>query len=267
MVRWFNKSFWMEKAGAFKRFFPLLEELVTRDIAERCHRSALGVLRPVLTPLMLAVAVAVVFSNMFQQNIGDYLIYYLSGALIFSFVAESTTKAMRSVISNAPLIKERDIPKFLFPFSNVLSGLAGLGFSLIAMFIAMAWADAPFHITLLLLPIPIFYAFLFAAGLGMLLSALTVFFRDITRIYGAFILVWFCLTPIFYPADILSPAMMKLMRFNPMYQYASFTRELVLAGEFPGMKKNLLCLLMGLFMILAGLLAFYKKQDAFVPYG
>ena len=151
-------------------------------------------------------------------------------------------------------------------FSNILSGMVNLGFSLIAMFIVMIVTKAPFHITLLLIPIPIFYTFLFATGLGIMLSALTVFFRDIAHFYGVFTLAWMYMTPIFYPVTMLPPAIFKVMQFNPMYHFVSFMRQLVLYGTFPSMKDNLICLSMGLAMLFLGLFVFYKKQDKFVLY-
>ena len=175
----FNKGYVKEKMEGFRRFTPLLRELVVRDIKVRYRHSALGLVWTVLNPLLMMVVITIVFSTLFKQNIPNFPIYYLSGSLIFAFNSESTTTALNSIISNASLIKKVYIPKYLFPLSNVLSGLVNLGFSLIAMFIVMLITDAPFHATLLLLPIPIFYTFLFSVGLGILLSAVTVFFRDI----------------------------------------------------------------------------------------
>ena len=261
-----NKEYLAEKIGAFKRFVPLLKELVVRDIKVRYRHSVLGMLWTVLNPLLMMVVITVIFSTLFKQNIPNFPIYYLSGSLIFSFNSESTTNALNSIISNASLIKKVYIPKYLFPFSNILSGLVNLGFSLIAMFIVMVLTGTPFRITLLLIPIPIFYTFLFATGLGILLSALTVYFRDIAHFYSVFILAWTYFTPVFYPVDILNPTIMKVMQLNPMYHYISFMRDLVLAGEFPGMKENLLCFMMGIVAIAIGLCVFYKKQDKFVLY-
>ena len=260
------KNYVSEKIGALKRFSPLLRELVVRDIKVRYRHSALGLIWTVLNPLLMMTVITIVFSTLFKQNIEHFPIYYLAGSLIFSFNSESTTTAMHSIISNASLIKKVYIPKYLFPFSNVLSGMVNLGFSLIAMFIVMIITKAPFHATLLLIPIPIFYTFLFATGLGIMLSALTVFFRDIAHFYGVFILAWTYLTPIFYPVSILPDAIMKIMYFNPMYHYVSFMRELVLYGTFPSMKENLICIAMGIGMLIIGLFVFYKKQDKFVLY-
>lgn len=259
-----TRAYIREKIGAFQRFTPLLRELVVRDIKVRYRHSVLGLVWTVLNPLLMMVVITIVFSTLFKQNIPNFPIYYLSGSLLFAFNSESTTTALNSIITNSSLIKKVYIPKYLFPFSNILSGLVNLGFSLIAMFIVMVLTKAPFHITLLLIPIPIFYTFLFATGLGILLSALTVYFRDIAHFYSVFILAWTYFTPVFYPVEILGERAMALMRLNPMYHYITFMRELVLNGNFPSMKENLLCMVMGLAMVLAGLLVFYKKQDKFV---
>ena len=151
----FNKGYVKEKMEGFRRFTPLLRELVVRDIKVRYRHSALGLVWTVLNPLLMMVVITIVFSTLFKQNIPNFPIYYLSGSLIFAFNSESTTTALNSIISNASLIKKVYIPKYLFPLSNVLSGLVNLGFSLIAMFIVMLITDALFHATLLLLPIPI----------------------------------------------------------------------------------------------------------------
>lgn len=262
----FNKGYVKEKMEGFRRFTPLLRELVVRDIKVRYRHSALGLVWTVLNPLLMMVVITIVFSTLFKQNIPNFPIYYLSGSLIFAFNSESTTTALNSIISNASLIKKVYIPKYLFPLSNVLSGLVNLGFSLIAMFIVMLITDAPFHATLLLLPIPIFYTFLFSVGLGILLSAVTVFFRDIAHFYSVFILAWTYFTPIFYPVEILPDAVMNLMQINPMYHLVSYMRSIVLYGVFPSLKENLLCLCLGLLMLALGLFVFYKKQDKFVLY-
>ena len=231
-------------AAALKKYNPLLIELVSRDIKVRYRKSVLGMLWTVLNPLLMMCVITVVFSTIFKQNIPNYPIYYLSGSLI----------------------KKVYLPKYLFPISCVLSSLVNLGFSLVAMFIVMIVTRAPFHATLLLMPIPIFYTFLFSVGLGTMLAALTVYFRDIAHFYGVFILAWTYFTPIFYPVDILPDFALRLMQFNPMFHYVNFMRELVIYGTFPGITENLICVAMSVLMLFAGFWVFYKKQDHFVLY-
>lgn len=266
MANKISKAYIREKVEGFRKFTPLLSELVIRDIKVRYRHSVLGLVWTVLNPLLMMVVITIVFSTLFKSNIPNFPIYYLSGSLLFSFNSEATTTALHAIISNASLIKKVYIPKYLFPLSNIFSGLVNLGFSLIAMFLVMIVTRAPFHVTILLIPIPIFYTFLFATGLGIMLSALTVYFRDIAHFYSVFILAWTYLTPIFYPVDILPEFAGKLMQLNPMYHYIAFMRELVLYGNIPSMGENLLCIAMGLGMSCVGLFVFYKKQDKFVLY-
>lgn len=252
--------------AALRKYDGLLYELVARDIKVRYRKSVLGLLWTVLNPLLMMCVITAVFSTIFRQNIPNFPIYYLSGSLLFSFNSESTTNAMNSILSNSSLIKKVYLPKYLFPISCVLSGLVNLFFSLIAMFIVMLVTRTPFRPTLLLIPIPIFYTFLFAVGVGAALAAMTVYFRDIAHFYGVFILAWTYFTPVFYPVEILPEAAMRFMRLNPMYHLIGYMRSLVLYGTVPGLRENAVCLAVGLVALGAGLLLFYKKQDGFVLY-
>lgn len=139
-------------------------------------------------------------------------------------------------------------------------------FSLIAMFLVMIILRVPFLPTLLLLPIPIAYAFLFSVGLGLLLSAVTVYFRDIAYFYSVLLIAWNYFTPVFYPIEILPDFARKLMQLNPLYHYIDYMRNLILHGTFPSLKENLVCLMMGVIMVIIGMFVFYKKQDNFILY-
>jgi ABC-2 type transport system permease protein len=255
-----------EKLSVFLKYKNLLYNLVSRDIKVRYRRSVLGLLWTVLNPLLMMIVITIVFSTLFRQNIPNFPIYYLSGSLIFSFNSETTSNALYSIIGNASLMKKVYIPKYLFPLSKIVSGLVNLGFSLIAMFVVMIVLNVKFQLTLLLLPIPIFYTFLFATGLGFILSTITVFFRDVAHFYGVFVLAWTYFTPIFYPESILPAKVMMVMKINPMYHFVSYSRKLVLYGTVPSMTENLVCLLLSASFFIIGLYVFYKKQDKFVLY-
>ena len=255
-----------ERFKVFFKYENLLFSLVSRDIKVRYRRSVLGMLWTVLNPLLMMVVITIVFSTLFKQNIEHFPIYYLAGSLIFSFNSETTSNALYSIIGNASLMKKVYIPKYLFPLAKIVSGLVNIGFSLIAMFVVMIILGVEFRPTLLLLPIPILYTFIFSTGLGLLLAAATVFFRDIAHFYGVFLMAWTYFTPVFYPETILPPAAMQIMKWNPMYHYVKYMRDLVLYGNFPGMKENLVCFMFSFIFLVIGVLVFYKKQDRFVLY-
>lgn len=254
------------RLDVFYHYKDLLFNLISRDIKVRYRKSFLGMLWTVLNPLLMMIVMTIVFSTLFRSTIENFPIYFLSGNLIFAMNSEITNNCTYAIIGNAPLLKKVYIPKYLFPFSRAGSALVNLIFSLVAMFLVMIILRVPFLPTLLLLPIPIFYAFLFSLGLGLLLAAVTVFFRDIAYFYSVLLIAWNYFTPVFYPIDILPDFARKLMQLNPLYHYIEYMRNLILYGTFPGMKENLVCLMMGIIMVLIGTYVFYRKQDNFILY-
>lgn len=248
----------------FFQYSGLLRELVVRDIKVRYRRSFLGLLWTVLNPLLMMAVMTVVFSRMFKSNISNFPVYLLTGNIVFSLNSDSTSQALLSIVGNAGLIKKVYIPKYLFPVSKVLSCLVNFGFSFIALIIVILVTGSHFHVTMLLCVVPLFYMLLFSTGLSLILSSITVYFRDIGHLYSVFILVWMYLTPIFYPVEMLPPKLAVLMNWNPMYQYIRYFRMLIMDGTVPGLRTNLYCLAIGIVMLVFGVCLFHRLQKKFI---
>lgn len=249
----------------FLKYFPLLKELVVRDIKVKYKRSVLGLLWTILNPLMMMGVMTIVFSKVFNNTIDNFAVYYLSGYIFYTFLNESTTQALLSVIYNASLMKKVYIPKYLFPVSKVASSLVNLGFSFIAMIIVMILTRSKLYWTILLAPIPALYLLVFCCGLGMTLATMQVFFRDTGHLYSIVTLVWMYLTPLFYPTELLREnGLSILLEVNPLYHYISYFRMLVLEGQVPGLYENMLCIVPSVLMLGIGMFVFYKKQDRFI---
>ena len=107
---------------------------------------------------------------------------------------------------------------------------------------------------------------LFSAGLGLALSALAVFFRDVCHLWSVVITAWTYATPLFYPVVVLPDWMMPIMELNPMYHYVSYFRQLLLDGTVPGLQENLICLGMAVVTFAVGLLIFKKSEKKFILY-
>ena len=162
-----------EKIKTLRRYMPLVKELVVRDLKVKYRRSVLGYLWSLLNPLLMMLVMTVAFSYVFRFDIENYSLYLITGQIIYTFFNESTTMAMTSVVSNAGLIKKVYIPKYIFPISRVVSCFVNLLFSLGAVLIVMIFTRAPFHLTILLVPIPLFLLLVFCCGVGSVLAALT----------------------------------------------------------------------------------------------
>lgn len=183
----------------FKKFRPLLGELIARDIKTKYRKSVLGVLWTLLNPLFMMIILSVVFSNLFKFDVEYFPVYLLSGQLIFNFYSEATTASMSAIMDNGSLLKKIYVPKYLFVLSRVFSSTINLLASFTALILVMLAMRVELHYTVLLVSIPLIFIVLFSLGVGLILSAITVKFRDIMHLYSVFVTALMYLTPVIYP--------------------------------------------------------------------
>ena len=256
--------------GKFRRFYAfdeLLKQLIIRDVKLKYRRSYLGYLWSILNPLMLMVVQVIVFSSIFRFDTPNYPLYLISGQIIFNFMVEATNSAVWSVTGNASLLKKTYVPKYIFTISKVGSSLVNLVFSLGALVFVMIITGAEFTWNLLFFPVIILQVCVFSLGLGLFLSAATVFFRDIQYLWGVFVSMWMYLTPLFYPASIIPNEYQELYKtVNPMYWYVEQFRDIVLYAHFPNSNSIYMGTALAFVILLLGTWYFNKKQDEFILY-
>lgn len=251
---------------AFKKYHYLLEDLVAKDFKLKYRRSVLGFLWSILNPLLMMLVITAVFSNMFKSDIEYFPVYYLCGYLIFNFVIEATNGALTSIVQSGYLIKKVYIPKYIFPLEKTSFALVNILFSLVAVFFVIFITGMPLKPTILLLPIPFAYTFLFSTGLGLILASLNTFFRDTGHLYSVWTTAWMYLTPLFYPMSAVSEEIQSIIHCNPLYYYVTYVRSLVMNGTVPDLNTNLICLAFAITFFIIGLITFKKNQDRFILY-
>ena len=173
---------------------------------------------------------------------------------------------MFSIIHNASLLKKVYIPKFIFPVARTLSSFVTMSFSLMAIVVVIPFTGTKITPYILLFWVPLIFLFLFSCGVGMILSALSVYFRDITHLYSVVVLAWMYFTPIFYPTTIIPENLTLLFKLNPLYHYIGFFRDCVVYGQMPGSGTWLGCAVPSLVMLLLGFVIFRKLQKNFILY-
>ena len=251
----------------FWRYRDLLHLLVERDIKLRYRRSVLGFVWSVLNPLLDMLVKVIVFSYLFSRNIPNYPVFLISGQLMYSFMRESTTHALHSIPDNSDMLKKIYVPKYIFSLSKVNSAFVNLLFSLSALLLVMIITKVKFTFWWFMIVIPIAELYVFCVGLGLLLAALYVFFRDIGNIWGVLTLAWMYLTPIFYDLDILSPTVRKWMpRLNPLYMYIRQVRDFILEGSWERYMLTIRGGYLALLMLAVGVFVFMKTKDKFILY-
>ncbi len=248
----------------FLAYKNLLKELVRRDVKTKYRRSVLGMLWSVLNPLGMMIIMSIVFSHVFRSNIENFPVYLMCGQVIFNFYNEASTVAMSSVLGNASLIKKVYVPKYLFPVSKVCSCFVNLVTSFIALVIVIVATGTKLSWTALLVFIPVIYVFVFSLGMGLMLSALVVTFRDLQHLYGILITAWMYMTPIFYPVDMLPEWVADLVRLNPLANFIEMFRDVILYNVVPSGILQAKCIVSCVVALGLGLWIFYKQQDTFI---
>lgn len=264
-----DKIAFKKDVTAIKRYRYLLSDLVVRDIKTKYRRSALGVLWSVLNPLLMMLVLTAVFSKIIRVEVeGGFALFYLTGYIIFNFISESSNFSLTSMINAGGLIKKVYIPKYIFPLEKTIFSLVNMLFSLIAFVLVfgifLATGKVALHATMLLFFIPMIYIFIFAFGLNLILSTLNVFFRDVGHLWSVFVTVWMYATPIIYPISIVPEWLQSIIRFNPLYHYVTYFRNVMIYGIVPSFTDNLICFGFSLIFLLVGVTVFRKNQDKFV---
>ncbi len=253
----------------------ILQQLVSRDFKLKYRRSVLGVLWSVLNPLLMMAVLSLVFSNMFRFEIDKYPVYLILGMTLFTLMSDSTSSAMSSIIDASALLKKVRVEKAVFPIEKVLFALVNYLFSFAAVIVVMIVFGIHPSWCMLALPLLLLYVVVFCAGIGLLLSALSVFFRDVMHLWSVVITAWNYLTPIFWPEEMLTSgalsaglgqALMAVEQFNPMYYFVSYMRQIMMYGTMPGLDFNLICLAFAAVTFIVGLLVFRKAQSKFILY-
>lgn len=185
----------------------LLQNLVVRDLKVRYKNSLLGVLWSFLNPLMLMLVYTILFTKLLPgNNIRNFPVFVLVGLIPWQFFSGTLYSGTISVLHNGALVKKVYFPRLLLPISAVLSNLVHFLLAFVVLVIFLFVYDIGITIHILWVPVLIATQVIFLMGLGMMLGALQVFYRDVLMILDVIILGWFFLTPIFYPYEQLSTA-------------------------------------------------------------
>lgn len=259
----------------FKKYSFLMKELISRDFKVKYKRSVLGVLWSILQPILMLTVMAIVFSQMFKMRVEgiNYLVYLMTGIIMFNYFSEASSNAMTSVVFNFSLINKVYIPKYIFPLAKCL--FVGINFllTLIPWFaiillshVGLGEFACPINWWYLLIPYVFVCLFMFTLGIGLILACVSVFLRDMFYIYSIIVMIWNYVTPIFYSLEILPTNLQNIFKFNPLYLFITGVRSIVLTGARPSITQMAFMFIYGAATLLIGIFVFKKKQDKFIYY-
>ena len=255
----------MKLIKLYQQYQFVFIELVKRDFKKKYKRSFLGVLWSMLAPLFTLLVLNFVFGHFFGRTQEYYTIYLFSGWLIFQYYNEATNGAMNSLMANSSIFSKVKVPKYLFLFSRVASSSINFFLTLVIYFIFVLAYGLPITWKFITLLFPIACMFLLILGIGLILSALFVFFRDVQYLYGVFTTALMYATPIFYTTDIMGDKAW-IFYLNPLYYYVTYFRSVVIDGVIPSLAYHGVMLGVSLLLFAIGCWMYKKYNYKFLYY-
>ena len=257
----------------------LIQTLVARELKARYRGSVLGFFWSFANPLLLLLVYTFVFSVVLParfEGIDNYALFLFCGLLPWTWFSSALTESSNALLANGNLIKKVLFPAEVLPVVAVLANMVHFFLALPILLVALAlFAATPPGVTeLLWFPVVVAVQFVLTLGLGLMLAALTVHFRDIRDLLSNVLTLWFFATPILYPWTMvasrgpsvggLPPAGKVLMDLNPFAHLAiSYQEILFFDGPFGHWRWLVALALAGVALFLAGFALFDRLRDSF----
>ena len=245
---------------------------VRRDFVAQYKQTILGPLWFIIQPVLTAIMFYVVFGKIAAIPTHDVhpFLFYFTGLTVWSYFSECFTKTSGTFIANANLFGKVYFPRLTVPISIVISGLFKLLIQLVILIILIAFfslsgiQQISIHWTLVLFPVYILLMAFMGLGLGILFSALTTKYRDLSFLltFGVQLLMY--ATPIIYPLSFTSGKINQILRYNPLTSILENVRYSIYGiGQFDAI--GLLytaCFTLGILVV--GILVFNRVEQSFM---
>lgn len=221
------------------QYRELIINFVRRDLQQRYVGSLLGLYWSFINPIITLGIYVLIFGFFLSQRIPgsssvfDFALYFAAGFLPWTAFQSTVMRGSQAIVDNKSYIKKVPFPSEIFPIYITLSESINLLIGLFIYFIIFFIVKGLPGVMVLLLPILIIIQILFTLGFSFLLSAATVFFRDIPQIISSIFQVWFWITPIVYLITMVPEQIRWALFLNPMYYVLEFYRDSLLYNRIP----------------------------------
>jgi lipopolysaccharide transport system permease protein len=204
--------------GELWEYRELLYFLVWRDIKVRYKQTALGALWAIIQPFTTMVVFSLFFGKLGKipsDNI-PYPIFCFAALVPWTFFANGLTQSSESLIGNANLIRKVYFPRLTVPIAAVLSGLVDFALAFVILLTIMLYYRTVPTANVVWLPFFLLLAFVCSLGIGLLLSAVNLKYRDVRYAVPFLVQLWLFITPIAYPSSLLHEPWRSVYGLNPM---------------------------------------------------
>ena len=230
------------------------------DLRNRYAGSGLGLFWNLLHPLAQIATYTLVFGVLMpmpgRQGPGGFVLFLCAGILPWLSFAECVQRTTSAFITHATDLKKLAVPELVYWAQETVAVALNLAISF-ALFVPIAcWLGATFTWCWLCLPLLLGLWLVFAAGLGLALCTVNVFFRDVAQIVTVCLPLWMWLTPVVYEAERIPGALHAWLALNPVHAFVEAVRSVLIAGQMPGPGPWFAMLTVSALSLVAGYLVF-----------
>lgn len=242
----------------------MIFSLVRRDLKGRYKGSVLGFLWTFLNPLLQLAVYTLVFSIIMKSNIEDYYLYLFVALVPWIFFSTSVTGGASSVWSQQDMVKKIYFPREVLPIEFVTSQFVNMLLSLIVVVAVLLVSGKGINLVAFLgLPVIMIVEYMLALGIALIVSAMSVYLRDLEYLLGIIMMVWQYMTPVMYSIEMVPEKLMPLFMMNPMTPVIMAYRDILYYKEFPQLSTLLHATVLGVGLLVIGFIVFNKLQKRF----
>jgi lipopolysaccharide transport system permease protein len=251
-----------------RRYLELMRVLVVRNLKVRYRGSLLGVYWSLLNPLIMTGVYTLIFGTAFSSYYSNSIIRYMleafAGLAVINFFSASTTQALTSIVANGSMMNKIRLPPSIFPVSMVAANIFQFTVGTLPLLAIMAIATSGQLVNVVALLLPLLALVCASAGVGLLLSCLFVFFRDLIHLYELVLFLVLISSPIFYPEEIVPASVRSLLSLNPLFPIIQSLRQIALSGFLPDLHLVSQSILSGILVLMIGLVCFQRCRHQFM---
>ena len=257
----------MINMNVFKEIYnyrELLKTNIKKEIRGKYKGSWLGVLWTFLNPLLMLAVYAFVFPYILRVNVDNYTIFMIVALIPWNFFTTAIQSGTGSVVANGNILKKVYFPREIIPISITTSQLVNFLITCIIMAVFIIFSGVGFSVHALLFPLLVLIQYILILGLTFILSALTVFVRDIDHFVSVILMLGFYATPIVYQGEMLPKKFQIFLKLNPMAQLVEAYRSILYYHRMPDMTMLIIWGLGSVAILVIGYLIFKKLEKSFV---
>ena len=246
------------------RYREMLINMVRRELRGKYKGSILGFLWTFINPLLQLVVYTLVFSNIMRMGVSNYEIFLFVALIPWMFFSTSVLSGAGSIIYNQSLVTKIYFPREILPLSVVTSNFINMIYCSVIVLAVVLFYHMNLNLEVwFMLPVIAFIEYILVIGIVLIVSALTVYFRDLEHILGIIIMAWQFLTPVMYPESFVPSQYQAILYLNPMTPIIISFRDVLYYGKMPVVENLVYAFLWSLIIFICGFLLFGKLQKDF----